>query len=95
MSTLRCSDADDCLEIYLTSTNVNEINERHRSSHKYAASFTRKLSNLFCIQTERLISQGPLSFVHVTRTRYLLLIRNYLVLAFVKVVKEFSTLFSQ
>lgn len=42
MSILRRSNVDDYLEIYLTSTNVTEINEHHRFSHKYVASFTRK-----------------------------------------------------
>lgn len=90
MSSLRCNDADDCLEIYLTSTNVNEINERHRSSHKYATSFTRKLSNLYdVLHTNRKINSSKLGTRSTCNKNAFTSnseIRNYLVLTFVKVV---------
>lgn len=71
MFILRCSDTVGCLEIYLTFTNVAEINERHRSSHKYAVSLTRKIplcirklssSAQWFLHTGKLISQDSVSF---------------------------------
>lgn len=74
MSTFRSSDAGGGLEIYLTSANVSGINESHRSSHKYVASFLRtsNSNDLHDIlhangkaANSQKISQNSMNFVHL------------------------------